>query len=196
VLHSFGGGSDGLQPWGGLIDVGGTLYGTTAYGGANGDGTVFSISTSGTESVLYSFGGGTDGVNPQAQLINVDGTLYGTTTKGGTSHNGTVFTITPSGTEAVLYSFAGGSDGAMPIVGLTKTRRWLYGTTINGGANGDGTAFAIIRKFGTETVLHSFGSGSDGFHPGAAPIKVGGVFYGTTENGGADNYGTVYTLSF
>jgi hypothetical protein len=34
VLHSFGGGSDGQDPYANLIDVNGTLYGTTAMGGA------------------------------------------------------------------------------------------------------------------------------------------------------------------
>lgn len=80
----------------GLLAVGGTLYGTTSAGGANGKGgTVFSISPSGSESILHSFGQGTDGADPLAGLINVKGTLYGTTSSGGTSGDGTVFAITP-----------------------------------------------------------------------------------------------------
>jgi uncharacterized repeat protein (TIGR03803 family) len=44
VLHSFQGGpSDGAYPYAGLIDVGGTLYGTTFEGGASGHGTVFKV---------------------------------------------------------------------------------------------------------------------------------------------------------
>lgn len=42
VIYAFKGGSDGDDPQAGLIDVKGTLYGTT-YGGGNGYGTVFSI---------------------------------------------------------------------------------------------------------------------------------------------------------
>jgi uncharacterized repeat protein (TIGR03803 family) len=54
VLYSFRGGSDGEYPAGGLIDVNGTLYGTTVKGGANcgkgySCGTVYSISTAGKE---------------------------------------------------------------------------------------------------------------------------------------------------
>jgi hypothetical protein len=41
VLHAFGSGTDGQYPEGALLDVNGALYGTTQYGGANGDGTVF-----------------------------------------------------------------------------------------------------------------------------------------------------------
>ncbi|MGB8909225.1 MAG: choice-of-anchor tandem repeat GloVer-containing protein [Candidatus Cybelea sp.] len=73
-------------------------------GGANGDGTVYSISTAGTERVLYNFAGNTDGANPLTGLINVKGTLYGETYFGGgygcgrgdNNHGrGTVFALTP-----------------------------------------------------------------------------------------------------
>ena len=99
-----------------MISVNGTLFGTTAWGGNRatnlGDGTVFSISANGSETVLHRFTG-TDGANPNAGLIDVNGTLYGTTTSGGTNNDGTVFSISASGTEKVLHSF-GGSDGIRP----------------------------------------------------------------------------------
>ena len=78
-----------------LIDVNGTLYGTTNFGGAYGPGTVFSISASGKEKVLHSFAGGSDGAGPYGGLIDVNGTLYGTTEFGGGTHrHGTVFALT------------------------------------------------------------------------------------------------------
>lgn len=43
VLHSFGYGSDGATPLAGLIDINGTLYGTTSAGGTSGNGTVFAL---------------------------------------------------------------------------------------------------------------------------------------------------------
>jgi len=87
--------ADGNYPSTSLIDVKGTLYGTTGGGGAYGRGSVFSFDpTTGTEHVLYSFGNGTDGWEPSA-LINVKGTLYGTTVYGGANGDGTVFSITP-----------------------------------------------------------------------------------------------------
>ncbi|MBV8197178.1 MAG: hypothetical protein JO263_03510 [Candidatus Eremiobacteraeota bacterium] len=75
----------------------GTLYGTTYGGGATGYGTVFSITPSGTETVLYSFTGGQDGAHPEAPLIDVNGTLYSTTAGGGGSGSGygTIYSITP-----------------------------------------------------------------------------------------------------
>jgi uncharacterized repeat protein (TIGR03803 family) len=41
---SLRGSGDGEEPYAGLINVKGTLYGTTSIAGANGDGTVFWLS--------------------------------------------------------------------------------------------------------------------------------------------------------
>ena len=79
VLHSFHTGGDGLYPEAGLVDVKGTLYGTTEVGGTHDDGAVFSLDpTTGAETVVYSFAGEPDGYLPFARLIDVNGKLYGT----------------------------------------------------------------------------------------------------------------------
>ncbi len=103
VLHRFRGGSDGELPLAALIDVQGTLYGTTSEGGGacggSGCGTVFSITKRGAETVLYPFPGGTAGQLPVAGLTEVGGALYGTTREGGDSGCrggcGTVFEVAP-----------------------------------------------------------------------------------------------------
>jgi uncharacterized repeat protein (TIGR03803 family) len=96
VLHKFRGGHDGGYPAAGLINVGGTLYGTTRQGGAYNYGTVFKVTRAGVETVLHSFGRGNDGRSPNAGLINVGGTLYGTTAWGPLIFGkGTVFKVTP-----------------------------------------------------------------------------------------------------
>jgi uncharacterized repeat protein (TIGR03803 family) len=93
VVYRFQGGTDGFTPQGDLLDVKGVLYGTTAEGGtSNYYGTVFKVSTSGTERVLYSFQG-TDGAQPKTSLIDVKNALYGTTYGGGATNSGTVFEI-------------------------------------------------------------------------------------------------------
>ncbi|MGB6602557.1 MAG: choice-of-anchor tandem repeat GloVer-containing protein [Candidatus Cybelea sp.] len=87
VLYSFAGGLDGALPEAGLINVNGTLYGTTIDGGAfhesAGYGTIYSVTTTGSEKVLHRFAGGSDGSQPAAGLINLKGILYGTTSVGG-----------------------------------------------------------------------------------------------------------------
>jgi uncharacterized repeat protein (TIGR03803 family) len=201
VLYNFKGRPDGENPHVRLINLNGILYGTTTIGGTQDGGTVFLLTTSGTETVLYSFEGGKgDGAAPAAGLINVKDTLYGTTTGGGTTNFGTVFAITTSGTETILHSFGGSGDGTYPRDGLTNVNGTLYGTTEQGGTNcsssgGCGTIFAITTS-GKETVLHSFaGDPKDGAWPYAGLLNVKGILYGTTSVGGKYGDGTVFSFT-
>ena len=200
TLHSFKGSPDGFSPEAGLTDVNGTLYGTTIAGGANGFGTVFTITPSGGYSVLYSFKGVNDGVSPYAGLIDVNGTLYGTTTAGGQYGGGTVFTIDPTaGTEEVIHSFGHQSngtppDGYDPYAGLVESNGLLYGTTSGGGIGRNGTVF-VITPSGAETVIYSFPGAPNGVMPYGGVIVVNGALYGTTLYGGSANYGTLFKVS-
>jgi uncharacterized repeat protein (TIGR03803 family) len=155
----------------------GDFYGTTNYGGANGDGTVFKITPSGTLTTLYSFcsqSGCTDGWGPVGGLIQAtNGDLYGTTEYGGANNNpncsavsgttgcGTVFKITPSGTLTTIYSFcsqSGCTDGYAAYAGLVQaTNGDFYGTTEFGGTSstctdaylfGCGTVFSLSEGLG------------------------------------------------
>jgi len=200
ILFRFNG-SDGESPYGGLLAMNGTLYGTTGGGGANGEGTVFKVTSSGSEKVLYSFKGGSDGARPRGSLIDLDGELYGTTQSGGIKKHactygcGTVFEINPSGSEKILYSFKAGKDGNGPSSGLVTLNGRLYGTTGAGGgpecvplsgyALGCGTVFEITAS-GTERVLHAFkGYPYDGEAPEAGLTVANGELYGTTFAGGS-----------
>lgn len=202
VLHRFGVASgDGAFPFGGLISVKGTLYGTTSTGGANGLGTVFAITTSGKETVRYSFKPAKkDGAYPYAGLVDVNGELYGTTLEGGAYGAGTVFRISTAGKERVLHSFGGPHDGAFPYDALVDVKGTFYGTTSAGGENRTteaGVVFSITPS-GAETVLHSFtgfSSSGDGANPVAGLIAVNGRLYGTTVSGGVTNFGTVFSIT-
>jgi len=66
VLHSFASGADGKNPVATLIGMSGVLYGTTCDGGTYHAGTVFAVTTAGSERVLHSFGNGKDGACPSA----------------------------------------------------------------------------------------------------------------------------------
>ena len=205
--------TDGSSPNGSLImDGSGNLYGTTFMGGTGdsysngvGGGTVFSIdTTTGAETVLYSFCSRrycTDGQNPAAGVImDGSGNLYGTTEWGGaTSGYGTVFRLAANGKEKVLYSFNAGDDGLNPTTGLVLDSVGnLYGTTELGGTNEWGNVFEVTPD-GTFTQLYSFCSQpncSDGRLPEAGLIlDSSGNLYGTTQNGGVNDYGTVFKLA-
>jgi uncharacterized repeat protein (TIGR03803 family) len=198
VLYRFRDQSDGNYPAARLIDAGGSLYGTTRFGGSDAGGVVYRIRTDGAQRVLHRFGGDGDGQNPTAGLVDVDGTLYGTTSAGGAG-DGTVYRITTSGEEKVLYSFRGHPDGANPWAPLAKVNGTLYGTTDFGGAHRKGTVYSVNAK-GVEKVLHSFGTPGDGEYPLAGLIDVNGMLYGTTRSGGdgcgaPHRCGTVYSIT-
>jgi len=188
VLYAFKGGTDGAEPYGQLIDLNGTFYGTTDFGGTHCIcGTVFSLTQSGTEKLVHSFKGGSDGDNTEAGMIEVNGTFYGVTQYGGGSGCngggcGTVFSITPAGRKKVVYAFQGGNDGAVPVAGLIEMNGALYGTTYEGGPANAGTVFSLTLA-GVETVLHAFKGGSDGAGP-VGLTNMRGTLYGATDSGG------------
>ena len=196
TLYSFGNGADGINPYCALVNVNGTLFGTTLAGGANGLGTIFSFNVAtNTETVPWSFGSGTDGQAPHAGLVNVKGTLYGTTYYGGANGDGTLFSFNPaSDAEAVAWSFGNGTDGQNPSASLTNVKGTLFGTTYAGGTSGYGTVFSFAPNSEQETVLWSFGNGTDGQYPTSSLIDVNGTLYGTTTAGGMYLGGTVFEV--
>jgi uncharacterized repeat protein (TIGR03803 family) len=204
LLHSFVGGTlDGSQPYAGLVQgTDGNFYGTTTAGGVKGDGTVFSINSTGTTfTLLHSFSTATtDGNQPYSGLVQgTDGNFYGTTYVGGAKKDGTVFSINSTGsTFSLLHSFTGATtDGKEPFATLVQgSDGKLYGTTEIGGANSDGTAFAVSLS-GAFTQAHSFtGSPADGTEAYGGLVQGDdGSFYGISYAGGANNRGAVYKIA-
>jgi uncharacterized repeat protein (TIGR03803 family) len=228
VLHSFAGGQDGSLLAGTLLYSNGELYGTTETGGGGGGstcsntsvpvgcGTIFSVSTSGTEKVLYSFTGGTDGAYPDGGLIDVNGTLFGMAQQGGSgcgSGCGTIFSLGTSNSFRSVYKFQGPpNDGAFPWGNLTNVKGVLYGTTDLGGVSsacpavssitGCGMVFRVTTG-GNEQMLYSFKGNSDGAYANTTLLYVKGVLYGTTLFGGSgscaraggNGCGTVFSLT-
>lgn len=207
LLHNFTGGSDGSYPVAALVaDKSGNLYGTTRYGGANGQGVVFELipsSGSWNETILYNFAGGNDGASPAASIVcDSAGNIYGTTRLGGPSNAGTVFELTPSGNswaESVLYSFTGGTDGGSPQSALTLDGTSLIGATPAGGAHSNGTVYRMTQVNGKwqEQVLYSFvgGSGDGASSYSTLILDKNGNIFGTTETGGPNQAGCVFELS-
>jgi uncharacterized repeat protein (TIGR03803 family) len=215
VLHSFCSVgpicSDGSGPEAPLIQAAnGTFYGTTSGGGANGAGTVFSMTPAGKLTTLYSFcsvngtvnGTATaclDGQFPEAALVQAtNGIFYGRTSQGGANGSGTVFSITAGGTLTTLYSFCSVNgisvdclDGDGPGAALVQASDGtFYGTTPAGGAKEVGTVFSITSG-GALTTLYTFCSPespigcTDGENPFAGLIQAtDGNFYGTTDLAG------------
>ena len=208
LLTSFSN-ATGYNPHAGLVtDAAGDMFGTTATGGANGEGTVFEIANTATgyastPATVVAFNG-TNGGGPNAGLVaNAAGDLFGTTVGGGTTSYGTVFEIvyangTYASTPITLVSF-NSANGAYPYAGLMADAAGdLFGTTAGGGTDNDGTVFEIACNNGTyantATTLVTFNS-ADGQDPYAGLIAdTAGDLFGTTQGGGANGDGTVFEI--
>jgi uncharacterized repeat protein (TIGR03803 family) len=139
---------------------------------------------------------GDNGQGPQAGLTLIGNTLYGTTVGGGDRGDGTAFSVpVTGGAPTVLASFQlsyGGSSG--PAAGVTLSGNTLYGTTVSGGAYGDGTVFSVPLSGGSPTVLVSFSENTNGQNPFGGLTLIGNTLFGTTSQGGASGYGTVFSV--
>ena len=144
--------ADGNYPQSALVqDAAGNFYGTTTYGGAFGNGTVFKITPSDEYTVLHSFSGtGIDGEYPQSALtLANDGNLYGTTTNGTDTAYGSIYDIAADGTYTSLYDFCNASicspyDAAY---GLTQgTNGTFYGATADGGSHDLGVVYSFSNN--------------------------------------------------
>lgn len=207
VLHSFAAMADGRDPESGVVlDPQGNLYGTTVYGGAFGDGTVYELTPSGSVwllSNLYDVGN-QQGSSPYAGLVfDQQANLYGASLSGGGGNSGTIFQIATSGGQwspSLLYTFppAQGGSGLGVFSNLTLDAVGnLYGTTETDGAHGFGSVFKLTHQNGswTQTTLYDFTGGTDGCNPGGGvTLGANGRLYGTTEGCGT-GYGVVWEIT-
>jgi uncharacterized repeat protein (TIGR03803 family) len=192
VLYAFTGEADGGGPVSPVMfDSQGNLYGTAQNGGAHNYGVVFKLTPTGktwTETVLYSFAGGLDGETPTAGLImDSQGNLYGTSDL-------CAFELSPSGGSwnlQTLYQVGGGTRAALTMDPAGN----LFGVNFISDVfelspNGSG-------GWKSANIIHTFtGAPGDGYYPeGTLVLDKAGNLYGTTTNGGANNFGTVYELS-
>jgi len=214
-LYKFGGGSDGANPYAGVVfGPDGTLYGTTYDGGGNNNGTVFNlrppptVCTSAlcpwTEVVIHRFAGGADGGGPMGSLtFGPLGEFYGST-QGTPNGSSIAYEFEPllhgGWTESILYYFDGMD---VPWGGLTLDGSGnLYGLTPLGGdgecfrGGSCGTVFELSRSGWIKRILYNFQSQSDGGYPHSGLIfDNSGKLYGASGLGGTAGGGSVFMLS-
>ncbi|PWU19242.1 MAG: hypothetical protein C5B50_07030 [Verrucomicrobia bacterium] len=202
----------GANPIGGLLLSSGVFYGACYAGGAGGLGTIFAINTNGTNfHLLHSFTNApTDGASPYGGLTISGGTLYGTASGANDGADyGVIFSLSTNGTGySNLYRFTDGTDGAMPNGNLVLAGSLLYGTTqasTDGKPNPSptgGTVFSIATNSQTINTLYTFQgdpanpvANSTGTGPAAGLALAGSTLYGTTFEGGTNNYGVIFALN-
>ncbi|HET9309470.1 MAG TPA: choice-of-anchor tandem repeat GloVer-containing protein, partial [Candidatus Sulfotelmatobacter sp.] len=194
VLHAFNCSSDGQYPAVPPIQgADGNLYGVTNSGNvysvalANGSFTALSQAPQTVYAPLY---------------LASDGNLYGTSAYGGDFNSGTVFRVsTPGGAIKVLHSF-NGTDGYNPDAPVVQgSDGYLYGTTLTTNTSIPPGLIYKMSLSGKLVVVHSFGQFTSGWiNPDGASPTAGllaasdGNFYGVTNTGGANGFGTIYQL--
>jgi len=209
TLHNFNNTDGWVAEGRGVIQAAnGNVYGTTFGGGANGEGTIFEMTPSGTFTSLYSFPANCPlCTGPNGLTQGADGNLYGTTLGGGVTDNcnaastgGTFFQLTPSGTLTTLAVFCR-LTGFFPNSPLVLAANGnFYSTTAGGGESLDadqGTVYEMTPT-GSITSLYSFCLQTDcpdGKTPIGIALGTDGNFYGTTELANADYKGTIFEIT-
>jgi len=183
-----------------IFDNSGTLYGLAGS-------AVFKLTPSGggswTENLIYSF---SDYPGPNLFFDSI-GNLYGVSPSSGSNGCGEVYQLTPSSgggwTENIIFGFASSTtDGCNPTsLTIDPATGNLYGTTQGGGSSNGGVVFELTPTGGggwTFAAIYSFESNSsqDGIDPiGTLSVDSSGNLYGTTNQGGTYENGTVFKLT-
>jgi uncharacterized repeat protein (TIGR03803 family) len=196
VLHTFNPATEGSSSSGLVEGPNGLLYGVTAISG--GGGVFFSISTTGTFTVLHTYASDVLGTVYAQPTLGSDGNFYVVSQGGGAHGDGAVVQITPDGGYSTIYSFTGGTDGNQPQSGLVETAPGtFYGAAYGGGAHSEGDIYKLVVTGNTAafTDVHDLVS-SEGAQP-AATLIVGknGNLYGTAGGGGSADVGTIFEMT-
>ncbi|MFO1417986.1 MAG: choice-of-anchor tandem repeat GloVer-containing protein [Methylotetracoccus sp.] len=202
TVYAFTGNDDGESPSAPVCFFGGQIYGTTSNFG-NLSGTVFQIDPkTGTQKTLHTFTNGSDSSYPIAGVSFHAGKMFGTTAgvDDGT-YMGSVFQWDPTSQQfTTLYGFSPDYPSpSSPMGGVAFRGSKVYGTTSSGGAVlptgfGCGIIFQIDPDTKAFRTIHEF-IRDDGCIPTGDLLNVSGNFYGTTSEGGANNYGTVFRFN-
>lgn len=174
------------------------LLGITRTGG-NGRGTIFNVSTNGSDFTIQKNFNSNAFSSPQSGLIKgSNGKLYGMIMAGGSPSNGVVFSINPDGTEYTIIHNFNFTTGQRPFGNVMEASNgYLYGMTYDGGVNNTGVLFRIGKDGSGFSKLYEFPGFSTGgsFHPLGGLIEASnGDLYGTTAEGGAGAYGVLFSI--
>ncbi|MCE3228112.1 MAG: C-terminal target protein [Bacteroidetes bacterium] len=190
----------GSFPNGALMQAtNGSLYGMTAYGGTNGNGTLFEYNIiTNTLTKHIDFNGAAIGAVPYGTLMQAsNGFIYGLTTSGGTSGNGTLFQFDPTNNTLLKkFNFNGSvsqAKGSLPYGALVEASNGkLYGMAKNGGINNFGTLFEYNPANDSCLKKLDFNGGNGKWPFGSLINATTGKLYGMTWQGGNSNKGLLY----
>lgn len=184
----------GANPFGGLIESNGALYGMTSNGGAYYFGVLFAYDmASSAYAKDLDFSGSVNGAYPEGNLVQAsNGKLYGMTASGGSKSLGVLFEYDPaSGIYSKKQDFDG-STGAYPSGSLVQAPNGkLYGMTTNGGNNNFGILFEY-EPYGNLVKKVDFDWSVGAYPYGGLTVANNGKLYGMTSQGGVNGNGVLF----
>ncbi|MEO8663987.1 MAG: choice-of-anchor tandem repeat GloVer-containing protein [Ignavibacteria bacterium] len=200
-VHVFNGGvNDGAQPHSGVVVINNIFYGMTAEGGTHNNGALYQINPDGSGfSVIHSFHK-SQGDNPHGKPVpGSDGhTVFGITKSGGAADLGVIFSFDLTDTSYnIIHTFQKGkNDGNTSEHGyLARSGTKLFGMTQYGGDNDKGIIFSINEDSSDFKIMHSFGAkDKDGKDPFGSLHLSNGFLYGSTQDGGENDRGTIFKI--
>lgn len=190
--------STGSFPLSQLIEINGSLYGTTV----SSDGSIYEYNPqTNVYSRKTSFPGSSQvskGRSPFGKLVSANnGKIYGLTKYGGLNRDGILFEYNTLNNQFTKkFDFNSQTTGAEPLGGLLFSNGKLFGLTSVGGSNNSGVLF----EYDTLTNLFSkkldFDSSPNGSNPQNMLLNYGnGKLYGTTPKGGMYDHGTLFEFN-
>ncbi|HEX7413912.1 MAG TPA: choice-of-anchor tandem repeat GloVer-containing protein [Bacteroidia bacterium] len=200
-LFDFDGTTNGSKPhYTNLIQASdGMLYGMTQTGGASNIGVLFQYNpTANVYTKKFDFAGTTNGSTPYGSLMQAsDGMLYGMTSQGGANSAGVLFQYNPATntyTDKLDFVAVAGSNGRIPLGSLMQASDgMLYGMTEAGGIKDSGVIFQYNPSTSTYTKKIDFAGNTNGGYPVGSLMQASdGMLYGMTQNGGVNNWGTLF----
>jgi uncharacterized repeat protein (TIGR03803 family) len=177
------------------------LWATSELGGPAGNGAIMKMDLTGSGiTSVYDFSSPFPGTFPVNFMQASNGKLYGTTLWGGSFNKGLLYCYNPLNTDYVLLnsfncgSALGTSNSCYPGAVMEAANGKLYGVTYKGGTNDLGLIYSFDLNTSTYNAVFSF-SGANGTGPsGNLIIATDGKIYGTTDEGGANNAGVLFSL--
>lgn len=199
--------SPGLLNWSGVLVV-------DPMGGTNGQGAIFSISSSGNRTLITDFG---DSTGPQGQypdsmayfpgLLGIGSTVLVADGSAGTNAEGELFTVDPAtGARTVLSDFGNGAQGwvdpnpqSTPMSVTVSSSGQIFVLVQELSSGGGGAVIQVDPSTGIRTLLSDFSNSSEGA-TGIAPNGITwlpslGALGVTDADAGPEGSGALFTVN-
>lgn len=146
--------------------------------------------------IIHHFSGATaNGKNPYGSLIEAsNGLFYGSTGLGGSNATGVIYSANGSGGYGVITSLPSNCTNNRGNL-LEVSNGLFYALSIGTVITNYGTIYSCNTS-GSIGIVYQFSGTTDGAYPYGSLIKASnGLLYGTTNQGGTFNYGTIFSCT-